>query len=109
MPLLVALNQYLGFQWMLPRGLDRFLNTSTWFAGAVNITLAFALAPSFQQVGAAWAVVVAEAGALALSCLILRANKLNPWKVSQEPAPGAPESPLSGAAAVLADETPLAR
>ena len=59
--LLSALNNVLGVQWLVPLGLDRFVNAAVLAAGAVNIALATVLAPNFGALGVAWAVVLSEA------------------------------------------------
>jgi polysaccharide transporter, PST family len=60
LPLLIALSNVLGIQWMIPLGMDRAFNAIILSAGALNLTLATVLARRYAQTGMASAVVAAE-------------------------------------------------
>ncbi|HHJ51071.1 MAG TPA: flippase, partial [Phaeodactylibacter sp.] len=57
---LIALNNVLGIQLMLPLGKDRFFMFILLSAGIINLVLAVLLAPLYQAVGMATAVLVGE-------------------------------------------------
>jgi PST family polysaccharide transporter len=60
LPPLIGLNTVVASQWMMPQGMDRTLNSVILGAGVLNVCLAAALAPRYQQMGMAGAVVGAE-------------------------------------------------
>ena len=60
LPFLIGMNTVLSTQWMAPLGMDTILNRIICVAGVLNLCLAFALAPSYRQMGMASAVVSAE-------------------------------------------------
>ena len=60
LPLLLAVTQSAGMQWLLPLGRDMDVNRIILQAGALNVALAVVLAPRFAQTGMAWTVVCAE-------------------------------------------------
>ena len=60
LPILIALSNVLGIQWMLPLGLDRAFNFIIVAAGGVNLLLGLILAPRFAGLGMAASVVMAE-------------------------------------------------
>lgn len=62
LPILIAVSNVLGIQWMLPNGMDKAFNKIIIVSGVFNLLLAFMLAPNFQALGMAWAVVIAESG-----------------------------------------------
>jgi PST family polysaccharide transporter len=78
LPALVALNQVLGLQWMLPLGLDRSLSTIVVGAGILNVLLAVLLASRYGQIGMAWSVVTAETFVAVSIYCVLRARHLHP-------------------------------
>jgi PST family polysaccharide transporter len=57
---LVALSNVLGIQLMLPLGEDRAFTLILFGAGLLNIILAIVLAPPFEAVGMAVAVLISE-------------------------------------------------
>ena len=70
---LVICNLTLGYQFMLPRGLDKQLNVITVMAGIVNITALAILVPRYAHLGVAWTVILTESLILiALSATVLR-------------------------------------
>jgi len=80
LPPLIGMNTVLMTQWMAPLGMDSILNRIICVAGVLNVCLAVALAPRFQQMGMAAAVVCAElfvalAGTLALARRAPRSEK----------------------------------
>ncbi len=74
LPMLIALSNVLGIQWMLPLGLDRAFNLIIVTAGGINLLLGTALASRFAGLGMAISVVAAEVlvTAAMLVYLILR-------------------------------------
>jgi len=60
LPILIAVSNVLGMQWMLPLRLDRQFNGVVISGGALNILLAIALAPHHGEQGMAIAVVASE-------------------------------------------------
>ncbi|MFO1518589.1 MAG: flippase [bacterium] len=79
LPLLIALSNVLGIQWMLPLGMDRAFNWVIIGAGLLNLTLAVLLAPRFAQVGMAWAVVISEIFVTGAIFVLLRMKRLDPF------------------------------
>ncbi len=70
LPVLLAVTQSAGLQWLLPLGRDADVNRIILLAGALNVALAVWLAPRFAQIGMAWGVVCAETF---VSCGMIRA------------------------------------
>lgn len=60
LPPLIGMNTVLCTQWMAPLGMDHMLNRIILGAGLLNICLAVALAPRYQHMGMASAVIGAE-------------------------------------------------
>jgi PST family polysaccharide transporter len=60
LPPLIGMNTVLMTQWMAPLGMDSILNRIICGAGLLNVGLAVILAPRYQQVGMACAVISAE-------------------------------------------------
>lgn len=60
LPVLLAVTQSAGIQWLIPLGRDADVNRVILQAGALNVVLAVGLAPRFAQTGMAWGVVCAE-------------------------------------------------
>jgi PST family polysaccharide transporter len=71
LPLLIGLNTVLCTQWMAPMGMDRTLNRVILGASIVNICMAVMMAPHYQQMGMAYAVVSAEMFIFVVANLIL--------------------------------------
>lgn len=86
LPVLLALSNVFGIQWMLPLGLDRAFNTIIVCAGLLNLALALLLAPRFSAAGMAWSVVIAEAFVTAVIYLVLRLRNLDPLTQGYAPA-----------------------
>jgi PST family polysaccharide transporter len=61
LPMLLAITNSAGFQWLIPLGRDGAVNRIILQAGALNIILAVILAPSFSHIGMACAILTAEA------------------------------------------------
>jgi PST family polysaccharide transporter len=102
LPLLVALSNVLGIQWMLPLGLERLFNRIILAAGVLNLLAAVVLARSYGGLGAAWSVVMAETLVTAGAYATLRARGLDPFSftlVASGQLPGA------GAAAIAAAQS----
>jgi PST family polysaccharide transporter len=74
----VALNNVLGIQWMLPLRMDKECNIVLIGAAVLNVGLACLLAPRFNALGVAIAVVIAECSITIVLYLFLSARKLNP-------------------------------
>ncbi len=84
LPPLIAGSNVLGIQWMLPLRLDKEFNLIILSAGAVNLILAFLLAPRYRQIGMAVSVVLTEMLITASILLLLRRRKLDPWRAIPE-------------------------
>ena len=84
MPVLIAIGQAYGTQWMLPLGLDRSFNFVMILAGAIDLVLALILAPRYADVGMAWVAVITEALIAVGFYLVLRFYRLDPWHVTME-------------------------
>jgi PST family polysaccharide transporter len=61
LPMLLSITHSTGLQWLLPLGRDSDVIRIILQAGALNLALAVFLAPRFEELGMAWAVVSAEA------------------------------------------------
>ena len=75
---IVGINFALGFQWMLPLGLERSLNKITLLAGVINVALAAMLAYVYRDLTMTWAVVLAELFVTVAICALLRSMRLSP-------------------------------
>lgn len=73
-----AVGNVLGFQWMLPLGLDRPFNAIIITTGILNICLAVYLAPRFGALGMSIAVVCAEVFVTLAMFIVLVRRGLNP-------------------------------
>jgi polysaccharide transporter, PST family len=60
LPPLLSITNSVGFQWLLPHGLDSVVNRIIVTAGLLNIAMAFAVAKRYQHVGMAVCVLIAE-------------------------------------------------
>jgi PST family polysaccharide transporter len=61
LPVLLAITNSAGMQWLLPFGKDAVINRIIILAGLLNLALSLFLAPRFAHLGMAWAVVCSEA------------------------------------------------
>lgn len=61
LPPLMAVTHSVGFQWLLPLGMNSVINRIMVSAGLVNFSLAVILAPRYAHIGMAWTVVASEA------------------------------------------------
>jgi PST family polysaccharide transporter len=86
-PLLVALNNVIGVQWMLPLGLERPFAAINITAGSLRLILCLCLAPFFAQNGAAVAILAAESTTLVLQMLYLRRRRMSPLELAAMPDP----------------------
>lgn len=75
---LIVLNAALVSQWMVPHGLDRWLNVVVLSGTALNLTLALLIAPRFGALGMAWVTVVIEGYILIGLLVALRRHGLKP-------------------------------
>jgi PST family polysaccharide transporter len=75
---LIVLNAALVSQWMIPHGLDRWLNVVVLSGTAINVGLALVLAPLFGAYGMAWVAVVVEGFLLIGFLLVLQRAGLRP-------------------------------
>lgn len=82
---LIALGMVQGGLWMIPHGHDHAFEAITLGAGAVNLGLAFLLAPRYLSAGMAWAVVIAELFVAAVMFLYLNAKKRGFWGQPSDP------------------------
>jgi len=78
LPVLIAISNMLGIQWMLPLGLDKSFNKIIFGAGLINFLLVFLLAPRFAHNGMAWSVVAAETFVTIAVVSVLIKNRLSP-------------------------------
>lgn len=69
---LIALSGVMGLQWLVPLGLERWLNAITLSAGFTNILLATWLIPRHGFVGMAYSLVIVEALVLVLMAGVLQ-------------------------------------
>jgi PST family polysaccharide transporter len=60
LPFLRSITYSVGLQWLFPFGQDSAMNRILLSAGALNLSLAFILAPHFAYYGMAWAVTCTE-------------------------------------------------
>ena len=74
----IAVNNVLGMQWMLPLDLDRPFSRMILISAVANVFLAVFLSPRLAAVGAAWAAVLAQVLALVGMLLVLWRLGLNP-------------------------------
>jgi PST family polysaccharide transporter len=81
LPILLALSNVFGLQWMLPLGLDRPFNAIILGAGFINLSLAVVLAPHYAQMGMAYAVVFSETFVTLAMYVFLSIKKLGFWNV----------------------------
>jgi PST family polysaccharide transporter len=75
---LIVLNAALVSQWMIPHGLDRWLNVVVLSGTAINVGLALVVAPLFGAYGMAWVAVVVEGFLLIGFLLVLQRAGLRP-------------------------------
>lgn len=61
LPVLIAISQSFGIQWLLPLGKERLVSRVMLTAGLLNVLLSFLFVPKFAHLGMACAVVCAEA------------------------------------------------
>lgn len=78
LPLLISLSNVLGRQIMLSLGFDRDFTVIIFGAGLINLLFATLLAPSWQDVGMAVAVLISEAFVTLMVFVYLVTRKLNP-------------------------------
>lgn len=81
LPPVIAISNFVSFQWLLPLRKDSVLNVAILFAGLVNVALAVTLGPLFHQNGAAWAVAGSEILVALILLLYLKRNRLFPARV----------------------------
>jgi polysaccharide transporter, PST family len=60
LPLLLSVTYSVGLQWLLPFGEDAVVNRIILTAGALNLVLAFLVAPTYQHIGMAVSVLISE-------------------------------------------------
>ena len=79
---LVALSTVMTFQLLLPNQLDYQFNLVILTAGLLGFGCALLLAPTFQAVGIAWSIVVAQLYTLVAFSVVLARAGLNPFASS---------------------------
>ncbi len=79
---LVALSTVMTFQLLLPNQLDYQFNLVVLTAGLIGFGCALLLAPTFQAVGIAWSIVVAQLYTLVAFSVVLARAGLNPFASS---------------------------
>jgi PST family polysaccharide transporter len=103
LPLIIAVTESVGLQWLLPQGMDKTVNQIIFSGGFLNLALAFLLASRFAHVGMAWAVVTSESFvAICMSLAVFRGGGLRRHESSVMPAPHS--SALSAAVPAVAGE-----
>jgi PST family polysaccharide transporter len=83
LPMLIALSNVLGIQWMLPLGLDRVFNLIIVAAGGFNLLLGLTLASRFAGQGMAISVVTAEALVTVAMFVYLTRHDTSPFAVER--------------------------
>lgn len=93
LPVIIALTDSVGMQYLLPRGRENIVNRVVLGGGVVCLLLAFLFASRYRQIGMAWAVVIAEASVCsALAYVVYRlASRPEPELVPVEEGPIADE------------------
>ncbi|MDR3514559.1 MAG: oligosaccharide flippase family protein [Azospirillaceae bacterium] len=81
LPVVTAASQALGFQWMVPLGLDRAFVTIAFSSGVVYLVLAFVFASAFEDVGMAAALLATEFMVTAALYGVLRVRHLDPFSI----------------------------
>ncbi len=82
-PFLLSFTYSIGLQWLLPLGRDAAVNRIIFGAGALNVGLAFLLAPRFAHLGMAWAVVTSEAFVcVCMVTVVIRSTTFIRWRVT---------------------------
>lgn len=76
---IVALNNVLGIQWMIPHGRERQFNYITIGGGLVNLALGLILVPRIMQFGIVWSVITAEILMFAAIIVTCRELKISPF------------------------------
>lgn len=79
---MAALSGVMGLQWLVPLGLERWLNTITLSAGLLNLCLALILVPRLGPLGMAWSVVMTETVVVLLMFLTLHFSGKAFWQRS---------------------------
>jgi polysaccharide transporter, PST family len=77
----------LGFQWMLPLGLDKQFNLLVLTSGVLNVVLGIALSIPYGVIGMATAMTISQAYILGAGFFILHRKKLNPFEEKQVTKP----------------------
>jgi PST family polysaccharide transporter len=77
-PLLTAIHNVLGVQWMLPLGMDWTFNSIVIAGGLVNLATAFLLVPFFSYYGMAYSFVIAKSLIAISTFVVLWRKKNNP-------------------------------
>lgn len=82
---LMALSGVIGLQWLVPLGLERWLNAITLSAGLTNILLAIVLIHRYGFIGMAYSVVIAETLVVVMMIVVLQCSRNGFWqsKISQ--------------------------
>jgi PST family polysaccharide transporter len=84
LPLIIAMTNVFGVQWMLSLRLDRQYNAIIISAVILNLILALILAPRFEGLGMAWAVLISKLAELVGVTLVLMLNKVHPLQLQRE-------------------------
>lgn len=84
LPVLIAVSNVLGIQWMLPLGLDKEFNLIITLAGFINLGLAVLLTKYLGALGMACAVSLSEAFVTGSMIAVLIKKQLNPLTLITE-------------------------
>lgn len=99
LPMVIALTDSVGLQWLLPFGRENAVNKAILGGGLLNLVLAMIFAPRFQHIGMAWCVVTAETVVcLWLAAIVMRSTNFlrKPMTVLGSPV-DSPVADLAGA------------
>jgi PST family polysaccharide transporter len=81
LPLMIAITESAGLQWLLPQGKDGLVNQIVLSGGALNISLALFLAPRYAHIGMAWSVLIAES-AVAAATVVAANRSRSMWRMA---------------------------
>ncbi len=84
LPVVLSLTYSAGMQWLLPLGRDAAVNRIILVGGAINVTVAFLVAPRFAEVGMAASVLAAEL-LVCIGMVFTVISSTDLWKLHTKP------------------------
>jgi polysaccharide transporter, PST family len=84
LPLIIAMTNVFGMQWMLSLRLDKQFNANIIISVVLNIILALILAPRFEGLGMAWAVMISKVAEIVGVTLVLLKYQVHPLRLNRE-------------------------